>query len=100
MRGFQPCTNLPGAEKMKPGGYRDLHPRDIPVVAVGGGGQVKRIAGALDTGEGETRGPIQGGSTDTLYLDVILPAARASCSVWRATTTLSGVCTKDRPVNE
>jgi redox-sensitive bicupin YhaK (pirin superfamily) len=74
MRGFQLWINLPAAEKMKPAGYRDLEPRDIPVVDIDGGGQVKVIAGVLDTGEVETRGPINGGSTDPLYLDVVLPA--------------------------
>ena len=38
MRGFQLWINLPAREKMKPAGYRDLQPEDIPSVALAGGG--------------------------------------------------------------
>jgi redox-sensitive bicupin YhaK (pirin superfamily) len=33
MRGFQLWINLPAAEKMKPAGYRDIQPEEIPVHA-------------------------------------------------------------------
>jgi len=74
MRGFQLWINLPAREKMKPAGYRDLQPDEIPVVELNGGGRVKVIAGTYAGEAGETSGPIQGLSTDPLYLDVSLPA--------------------------
>src|SRR5438552_3686498 len=74
MRGFQLWINLPGAEKMKPAGYRDIQPEEIPVVELPGGVRVKVIAGALHADATTTSGPIQGVSTDPLYFDVELPA--------------------------
>ena len=68
MRGFQLWINLPAKEKMKPAGYRDIQPDEIPVVELPGGGRAKVIAGTLNG----TAGPIQGGSTEPLYWDVEL----------------------------
>jgi len=73
MRGFQLWINLPAREKMKPSRYRDIHPGQIPVLAMQSGGTVKVIAGEI-TVEGKTvQGPIHGVSTEPLYLDVTLP---------------------------
>jgi redox-sensitive bicupin YhaK (pirin superfamily) len=55
MRGFQLWINLPAREKMKPAGYRDIQPEEIPVVALSGGGRVKVIAGTLDADAVATR---------------------------------------------
>ena len=77
MRGFQLWINLPAAEKMKPAGYRDIPPDDIPVVALEGGGTVKVIAGTVETGRGATQGPVRGISTQPQFLDVALPAGAA-----------------------
>ncbi len=74
MRGFQLWINLPAAEKMKPAGYRDIQPDDIPVHALTGGGEVKVIAGQLRSEGSVVTGPIDGLSTEPLYLDVSLPA--------------------------
>ncbi|MCB1943100.1 MAG: pirin family protein, partial [Candidatus Accumulibacter sp.] len=77
MRGFQLWINLPAREKMKPAAYRDVQPEEIPLVTIAGGGAVRVIAGALaaagDSQEG-VRGPIQGISTEPLFVDVRLPA--------------------------
>src|SRR5207237_6740700 len=65
MRGFQLWINLPAKEKMKPAGYRDIQPSEIPVVKIDGG-HVKTIAGKF-------RGavaPVEGGSTDPIYWDI------------------------------
>ena len=67
MRGFQLWINLPAKEKMKPAGYRDIQPGEIPVVAFQGG-RVKIVAG---TYEGTT-GPMQGVTTEPSYWDVQL----------------------------
>jgi quercetin 2,3-dioxygenase len=74
MRGFQLWINLPAAEKMKSAGYRDIQSHEIPVVMLPGGVRVKVIAGTLDVNGTITPGPIQGLSTDPLYLDIELPA--------------------------
>ncbi len=74
MRGFQLWLNLPAAEKMKPAAYRDIPAKDIPVVPLANGGQVKVIANSL-TVDGKTiTGPIHGLSTEPIYWDVHLPA--------------------------
>jgi redox-sensitive bicupin YhaK (pirin superfamily) len=79
MRGFQLWINLPAKEKMKPAGYRDIQPDEIPVARVADGVTVKVIAGTLDAGGVKTPGPIQGVTTDPLYFDIELaPGARFS----------------------
>jgi redox-sensitive bicupin YhaK (pirin superfamily) len=77
MRGFQLWINLPAREKMKPAGYRDIDPAEIPDVALPGGGHAKVIAGTLVSDGHSVPGPIQGLSTDPLYIDVALPAGAA-----------------------
>ena len=74
MRGFQLWINLPAKEKMKPAHYRDIPAEEIPVGALPGGGRVKVIAGTVEVEGQAVRGPIQGLSTEPLYLDVELPA--------------------------
>ena len=74
MRGFQLWINLPAREKMKPASYRDIPAKEIPVVALPGGGQVKVIAGQVSADGVETEGAIRGVSTEPVYLDVVLPA--------------------------
>jgi redox-sensitive bicupin YhaK (pirin superfamily) len=82
MRGFQLWLNLPASEKMKPASYRDIDPSEIPLVELAGGGRAKVIAGTLDVDGAQTRGAIQGATTDPLYLDVELPTgARLSMPV-------------------
>ena len=87
MRGFQLWINLPAREKMKAAGYRDIQPDQIPVVALPGGGRAKVIAGALEADGGTTSGPMQGLSTDPLYLDIELPAGGVFAQPSGATTT-------------
>jgi quercetin 2,3-dioxygenase len=67
MRGFQLWINLPAKEKMKPAGYRDIQPDEIPTVLFSGG-KIKIVAGAYE----DTNGPVQGGTTEPLYWDVQL----------------------------
>jgi quercetin 2,3-dioxygenase len=74
MRGFQLWINLPAREKMKPAGYRDIQPEEIPVIELANGGRVKVIAGALEIDGAVTPGPIRGITTDPTYFDVELPA--------------------------
>jgi redox-sensitive bicupin YhaK (pirin superfamily) len=77
MRGFQLWINLPAREKMKPAGYRDIDPAEIPVLALQGGGRARLIAGMLESDGRSVTGPIQGLATDPLYADVELPAGAA-----------------------
>src|SRR3989304_8118556 len=74
MRGFQLWINLPAREKMKLASYRDIDPSEIPVASLPGGGRAKVIAGTLEADGQPVPGPIQGLSTDPLYIDVELPA--------------------------
>ena len=73
MRGFQLWINLPAREKMKPAGYRDIDPSEIPVAALPRGGRAKVIAGTLELDGQSVPGPMQGLTTDPLYIDVELP---------------------------
>ena len=77
MRGFQLWINLPAREKMKPASYRDIDPAEIPVISLPGGGRANVIAGTLYVNGRSVPGPIQGLSTDPLYIDVELPAGAA-----------------------
>lgn len=71
MRGFQLWLNLPAAEKMKPAGYRDIQPEEIPAITVNGG-LVKLIAGTVTIDGQEHHGAVTGGSTRPLYADIHL----------------------------
>jgi redox-sensitive bicupin YhaK (pirin superfamily) len=74
MRGFQLWINLPAAEKMKPAHYRDIRPEEIPSVVLPDGGEARVIAGSIVGASGPVSGPVQGLSTEPLYIDVRLPA--------------------------
>lgn len=74
MRGFQLWVNLPALEKMKPAAYRDIQPEEIPAADLPEGGQVKVIAGTAEVNGHPIAGPIQGLSTEPLFMDVSLPA--------------------------
>ena len=74
MRGFQLWINLPATEKMKPAGYRDVDPSEIPALPLPAGGHVKVIAGKAEVNGRQVPGPVEPGSTDALYMDVELPA--------------------------
>src|ERR1043165_5649866 len=64
MRGFQLWINLPAKEKMKPAGYRDIDPSEIPVVDAPGGGRVKVIAGSFNG----VPGAVAASTADVTYL--------------------------------
>ncbi|WP_111657883.1 pirin family protein [Isoalcanivorax indicus] len=82
MRGFQLWLNLPAKEKMKPAGYRDIQPDEIPVTALDDGVSVRVIAGEVATAQGPVQGPIHGPSqgitTDPQYWDVSMDAGTAA----------------------
>lgn len=73
MRGFQLWLNLPAAEKMKPAGYRDIQPEDIPTVMYPEA-TIKVIAGELEIDTNTTTGAVSGGMTQPLYADLQLEA--------------------------
>jgi hypothetical protein len=73
MWGFQLWVNLPGRLKMSPPRYQDIEPASVPVVALATPktstpGEVRVLAGSF----GEATGPVEGISTEPLYLDVRL----------------------------
>ncbi|GGE46188.1 putative quercetin 2,3-dioxygenase [Halopseudomonas oceani] len=73
MRGFQLWLNLPAADKMQPAHYRDLPATAMPECELSGGGQLKLIAGRLEHQGQSLTGPITGGATEPLYIDLQLP---------------------------
>lgn len=76
LRGFQLWVNLPAKEKMKAASYRDIPSAQIPVAQLGEGATAKVIAGELDYQGAVTHGPVQGLSTQPLFIDVHLPAGQ------------------------
>lgn len=76
LRGFQLWINLPAREKMKPAEYRDIQPEAISARTTATGVIVKVIAGQITIEGAAISGPIQGMSTEPIYLDVALPAQR------------------------
>jgi len=74
MRGFQLWINLPAEEKMQPARYQDIQPDEIPLLALPDGGEVKVIAGCIELDGVTINGPIQGLTTQPVFLDVRLPA--------------------------
>lgn len=73
LRGFQLWINLPAREKMKPAEYRDIQPEQIPVINTASGVVVKVIAGSITVEDKPANGPVQGMTTEPIYLDVMLP---------------------------
>ncbi|TXS95277.1 pirin family protein [Parahaliea maris] len=74
MRGFQLWINLPAAEKMKPANYRDIPAQTMPWRVLAEGVEIRLIAGKLELNGEHYEGPVQGLSTEPLYVDVKLPA--------------------------
>ena len=87
LRGFQLWLNLPAREKMKPASYRDIDPSEIPQHELAGGTTVRVVAGSYTAGELQVAGPIQGISTEPLFIDVRLPAGKRFASVLPAKHT-------------
>lgn len=81
MRGFQLWLNLPAAEKMKPAGYRDIQPEEIPAIRQPGA-DIRLIAGDLELDGERHQGAVSGGSTEPLYADLHLaPQAQLTLPV-------------------
>ena len=74
LRGFQLWINLPAREKMKPASYRDIDPAEIGERVLADGTRVRVIAGRYAADGEPLAGPIQGISTEPLFIDVRLPA--------------------------
>ena len=77
MRGFQLWLNLPAREKMQPAAYRDIPATDIPRFDDGAGLTLKVIAGEWSQTGIALRGPVNGTSTQPVFLDVGLRAGRS-----------------------
>lgn len=77
MRGFQLWLNLPAKEKMKPASYRDIPSQSIPQASNEQGIWMKVIAGEVQHADQVLRGPINGLSTDPIYLDLHIPAGKS-----------------------
>ena len=68
--GFQLWLNLPAKEKMCAPRYRDVASREIPVVRSAQGASVRVVCGSF----GPAAGPLSGGATEPVFLDISLPA--------------------------
>jgi quercetin 2,3-dioxygenase len=79
MRGFQLWLNLPASEKMKDPAYVDLKPEQLTNISLSGGGHAVVIAGTLTLPlqQQSVAGPIQGLSTEPLYVDLTLTAGES-----------------------
>ncbi|HEX7036314.1 MAG TPA: pirin family protein [Pseudomonadales bacterium] len=74
LHGFQLWINLPAKEKLKPAGYRDVAPDEIPELEVPGQFRARVLAGRLEAGGRTVEGPIRGVSTAPCFFDVALAA--------------------------
>jgi len=75
MWGFQLWVNLPARDKMTAPRYQDIPPDKIPEVTLAEGVRARVIAGEA----GGVHGPVEGITTQPLYLDVSMaPRARLS----------------------
>lgn len=72
MRGFQLWLNLPASEKMQPASYEDLPASQFQTHELSEGGHIKVIAGSVELEGSTLSGPIQGKTTQPLYLDLHL----------------------------
>lgn len=70
MQGFQLWINLPAKDKMIDPRYQNLEPDELPEISPAAGAQLRLLAGSM---YGET-GPINGISTDPVFVDVKLDA--------------------------
>jgi redox-sensitive bicupin YhaK (pirin superfamily) len=77
MRGFQLWINLPAKEKMKPAAYKDIPSEEIPTLSLNNGGWAKVIAGTVQIASQTLVGPIQGLSTEPLFLNVQIQAGES-----------------------
>lgn len=77
MEGFQLWLNLPARDKMRPPSYRDIPSAEIPEYATEQGATVRVIAGRSCGVAGAVDRPAAEWPTDTLYLDIHLPAGTA-----------------------
>ena len=78
MRGFQLWVNLPASEKMGPAGYRDLGPEELGHGTLADGSRITVIAGRFDDGQQHIDGPIQGKSTEPVFIDLELAAGAST----------------------
>ncbi len=77
MRGFQLWVNLPAARKMEAPSYRDLQAEDLPQLSLAGGVSARLIAGEISLEGQHWQAPVTDPSTQTLYLDLHIPAGSA-----------------------
>ena len=68
MSGFQLWVNLPAAEKMSPQAYQDLAPAQLATERLGGGGEMRVIAGHA----GGAAGPVRKRPTDPILFTLML----------------------------
>ena len=84
LKGFQLWVNLPQKGKMSKPNYQEVTHEDIPTMTVGGGAEVRLIAGSLN----DVSGPVKDIMAEPLYIDVtVLPEKNFSFPVVEGYTT-------------
>lgn len=73
MWGFQLWVNLPASKKLTEPRYQDIPAQEIPEVVPEPGVRARVVAGEF----GGATGPVQGISTDPIFLDLMLEAAKS-----------------------
>ncbi len=76
MAGFQLWVNLAAKDKLCAPAYRDVPPAEVPIVRLGGGVQVRVIAGVAWGVTGAVTRP----TTEPLVLDIVLPAGQSAAA--------------------
>jgi quercetin 2,3-dioxygenase len=74
MRGFQLWINLPAKDKLCAPRYQDIAPERVPQVTLAPGVAAKVLVGEI----AGVCGPVEGGATEPLYVDLAFAAGNAA----------------------
>lgn len=77
LHGFHIWLNLPAAKTMKPAAYQEILNADMTEYQLSGGGIIRIIAGKVTVDQQLQQGPLQGVSTQPIFLDVQLTASES-----------------------
>ncbi len=92
LHGFQIWLNLPAAEKMKPAHYQEILAHQVTTKRLETGGEVRVIAGDVSVSGQSLSGPMQGLTTEPVFVDVsLLPNERVSLSLSNSNTVITAV---------
>jgi quercetin 2,3-dioxygenase len=73
MSGFQLWVNLPAKDKLCAPRYQNIEPEDVPFAKIENG-EIRVLAGEVESLQGTVRGPIKDVAVDPTYIDIKLDA--------------------------